>query len=265
MALPAARCASPVTITPAERVEKGHGFAAGDATPMAASATRAAGERVPAPGTARRAASEYALKRPVEAVLAAAGLLLLLPVCFVIALCVWLEDRQPIFVRQTRVGRDGIPFDVIKFRTMHAQVPPGVHRQATASDSRITRVGRVLRAMALDEIPQLLNVIRGEMSFVGPRALLPREIEVDPRSHYHHIEDVPNYHIRISVRPGLTGLAQIYAPRDISRQKKFKYDALYVQKISLWLDLRLIALSIFISLTGRWPRRGRPIWQRRPG
>jgi len=69
---------------------------------------------------------------------------------------------------------------------------------------------------------------------------------------------VPNYHVRISVPPGLTGLAQVYAPRDISRQKKFKYDALYVRKLSLWLDLRLIAVSVFISLTGRWPRRGRP-------
>jgi lipopolysaccharide/colanic/teichoic acid biosynthesis glycosyltransferase len=140
-----------------------------------------------------------------------------------------------------------------------------VHRQATVIDNRITRVGGLLRATALDEIPQLLNVVRGEMSFVGPRALLPQEIEVDPRSRYHRIEDVPNYHVRIVVTPGLTGLAQVYAPRDISRQRKFKYDALYVRRMSLWLDLRLIALSIFISLTGRWPRRGRHAWQRRNG
>jgi len=207
----------------------------------------------------------YALKWPLEAVLAVAGLLLLLPVCLMVAVAILLDDRRPVFIRQTRVGRRGVPFGVIKFRTMRSVVHLDVQRQATVTDNRITRTGRVLRAAALDEIPQLLNVIRGEMSFVGPRALLPQEIEVDPRSHYHRIEDVPNYHVRISVTPGLTGLAQVYAPRDISRQRKFKYDALYVRRMSLWLDLRLILLSIFISLTGRWPRRGRHEWQRRNG
>jgi lipopolysaccharide/colanic/teichoic acid biosynthesis glycosyltransferase len=220
-----------------------------------AAVSSALGSRVPG----------YALKRPLEGALAAVALLVLFPVCLVVALLVWLEDRGPVFVHQVRVGYRGVPFRVIKFRTMRAEGPSGVHRQATAQDNRITRVGRVLRAMALDEIPQILNVIRGEMSFVGPRALLPQEIEVDPRSHYRHIEDVPNYYVRISVLPGLTGLAQVYAPRDISRQKKFKYDALYVRKMNLGLDLRLILVSIFVSLTGRWPRRGRPIWQRRTG
>ncbi len=207
----------------------------------------------------------YALKRPLEVILAVIGLVLLFPVCLLVALLVWLDDRGPIFVHQVRVGRFGVPFGVIKFRTMHAAHPSGMHRQATAQDSRITGIGRILRAMALDEIPQLLNVLRGEMSFVGPRALLPQEIEVDRRSRYHRIEDVPNYHVRISVQPGLTGLAQVYAPRDISRQKKFEYDALYVRKWSLGLDLRLMLVSVLISVTGRWPRRGRPRWQRRAG
>ena len=207
----------------------------------------------------------YRLKWPLEAALALIGLLLLLPVCVVVALAIWLDDRGPIVIHQTRVGRGGVPFGVIKFRTMHPVVHLDVHRQATGIDNRITRVGRILRATALDEIPQLLNVLRGEMSFVGPRALLPQEIEVDPRSRYHRIEDVPNYHVRVSVTPGLTGLAQVFAPRDISRQKKFKYDALYVRRMSLRLDLRLIVLSIAISLTGRWPRRGRHAWQRKNG
>ncbi len=227
---------------------------------------RAAGSmNASAPASQAGIEAGYSFKWPLEAFLAVIGLLILLPVCLAVALAVWLEDRGPVFVHQVRVGRLGVPFRVIKFRTMREQVAPTVQRQATFNDGRITRVGRVLRAMALDEIPQLLNVVRGDMSFVGPRALLPQEIEVDPRSRYHRIEEVPNYHVRISVRPGLTGLAQVYAPRDISRQKKFKYDALYVRKMSLWLDLRMIAVSIFISLTGRWPRRGRPIWQRRTG
>jgi lipopolysaccharide/colanic/teichoic acid biosynthesis glycosyltransferase len=211
-------------------------------------------------------AGEYALKRPVEFVLALLGLIVLLPVCLVVAFLVWIGDRGPVFIHQVRVGRYGIPFRVIKFRTMYVHVPGRVHRQATVNDSRITPVGRLLRAAALDEIPQLLNILRGDMSFVGPRALLPQEIEVDPRSRrYHRIEEVPNYHVRISVRPGLTGLAQVFAPRDISRQRKFKYDALYVRRMSLGLDLRLFVLSVVISLTGRWPRRGRPAWHRMAG
>lgn len=207
----------------------------------------------------------YGLKRPLDASLAVIGLLVLLPVCLIVAVLVWIEDQGPIFVHQVRVGRFGVPFSVIKFRTMRVERSSGVHRQATAQDGRFTAVGRVLRATSLDEIPQLLNVARGEMSLVGPRALLPREIEVDPRSHYHHVEDVPNYHVRISVPQGLTGLAQVYAPRDISRQKKFKYDALYARKMSLGLDLWLIMVSIFVSLTGRWPWRGRQQWQRKSG
>lgn len=205
----------------------------------------------------------YLLKRPVDVVLAVLGVCALLPVCLVTTFLVWLGDRGPVFVRQERVGLRGIRFSVLKFRTMYARHHTDVHRQAASNDSRITPVGRVLRAAALDEIPQLLNVLRGDMSVVGPRALLPHEIEVDSRARYERIEDVPNYHARISVLPGLTGLAQVLAPRDISRQKKFKYDALYVRKMSLWLDVRLISVSILISLTGRWPRRGRPSVHRR--
>jgi lipopolysaccharide/colanic/teichoic acid biosynthesis glycosyltransferase len=195
----------------------------------------------------------------LEITLALLGLLFLLPLCLIIAFLVWLEDRGPVFVRQVRVGRYGIPFSMIKFRTMRNHCTAGVHRQATVGDDRVTGAGRILRATALDELPQLLNVLRGEMSFVGPRALLPEEIEVDPHSSYRRVEDVPKYNIRILVRPGLTGLAQVYAARDIRRRKKFKYDALYVQKMCFWLDVRLIAVSILISLTGCWHRRSRPL------
>lgn len=207
----------------------------------------------------RPRAAGYVLKRPLEAALALLGLLAFLPLCLIIVFLVWLEDRGLVFVRQVRVGRHGIPFSMIKFRTMRNHFTAGVHRQATVDDDRVTWVGRILRATALDEVPQLLNVLRGEMSFVGPRALLPEEIEVDPHSHYRRVEDVPKYNIRILVRPGLTGLAQVCAARDISRRKKFKYDALYVHKMSFWLDVRLIAVSIFISITGRWHRRYRPL------
>ncbi len=225
--------------------------------PLASAVRAGTVEQAPAYATPALQPPEYALKRPIEVVLSLLGILGSLPIWPVIACLIWLEDRGPIFVHQVRVGKHGLLFNLIKFRTMRIASHPDVPKQATTNDGRITRIGRLLRATALDEIPQLLNILRGEMSFVGPRALLPQEIEVDPRSRHHRIEEVPNYHVRASVRPGLTGLAQVYAPRDISRQKKFRYDALYVTKTSFWLDLRLFFMSLVISVTGRWPRRGR--------
>jgi lipopolysaccharide/colanic/teichoic acid biosynthesis glycosyltransferase len=128
--------------------------------------------------------------------------------------------------------------------------------QARARDSRVTRVGRVLRATAMDELPQLWNIFRGDMSFVGPRALLPEEIEVSGKGARVPIEAIPGYEARHRVRPGLTGLAQVFAPRDIPRRHKFKLDLLYVRRQSFWLDLKLVAVSFWISFRGTWERRG---------
>ena len=129
--------------------------------------------------------------------------------------------------------------------------------QARSGDSRVTRVGRVLRATALDELPQLWNIFKGDMSFVGPRALLPEEIEVHGSEKPMALEKIPGYEERHRVRPGLTGLAQIYADRDIPRKYKFRYDLLYIKKQSFWLDLKLIALSFWITSRGKWEHRGR--------
>jgi len=121
----------------------------------------------------------------------------------------------------------------------------------------MTRIGRFLRATALDEVPQLWNILKGDMSFVGPRALLPEEIEVNGDGELIPLEKIPGYEERHRVRPGLTGLAQIYASRDIPRSQKFKYDLLYIKKQSFWLDLKLIGLSFWITLRGKWEHRGR--------
>jgi lipopolysaccharide/colanic/teichoic acid biosynthesis glycosyltransferase len=120
----------------------------------------------------------------------------------------------------------------------------------------VTKVGRLLRATAMDELPQLWNIFRGDMSFTGPRALRPGEIEANGGGQLEMLEDVPGFAERSSVRPGLTGIAQIYAPRDIPRRLKFRYDVLYVRRQSLWLDLRLIALSFWITFRGTWEARG---------
>ena len=128
--------------------------------------------------------------------------------------------------------------------------------QAVEDDPRVTRVGRLMRATAMDELPQLWNIFRGDMSFVGPRALRPGEIEAG-RAAFVPLDDVPGYAARTAVRPGLTGIAQIYAPRDVPRRQKFRYDRLYVRRQSFWLDLRLILLSFWISFHGTWESRGR--------
>ena len=120
----------------------------------------------------------------------------------------------------------------------------------------MTRVGRLLRAAALDELPQLWNIFKGDMSFVGPRALRPGEIEVRGNGDEVPMEAIRGFAERSAVSPGLTGIAQIYAPRDAPRHRKFRYDRLYIRKQSLGLDVRLILLSFWISLRGTWESTG---------
>jgi len=200
------------------------------------------------------------LKRVVDVALAAAGLVVSAPLWVVIALAIKVEDRGPVFYSQDRVGLAGRRFRSLKFRSM---VPDADRRfgprQAGERDRRITRVGRVLRATAMDELPQLWNIFRGDMSFVGPRALMPAEIEVRGGGRSVRIEEVPGYDARHRVRPGLTGLAQIFADRDIPRRHKFRLDQLYIRRQSFWLDLKLILLSFWISFRGKWERRGRKL------
>jgi len=196
--------------------------------------------------------------RAFDAGLAGAGLIGSLPLWAVVAAAIKLEDGGDIFYGQERVGKGGRVFFVWKFRSMRqdAESVSGA-RQATADDPRITRVGRWLRAAAMDELPQLWNIVRGDMSFVGPRALRPGEIEVKGDGRFERLEDVLGFERRCTVRPGLTGIAQIYAARDISRRQKFRYDMLYIRNRSFTLDLRLIALSLWITFRGRWEARGR--------
>jgi lipopolysaccharide/colanic/teichoic acid biosynthesis glycosyltransferase/glycosyltransferase involved in cell wall biosynthesis len=198
------------------------------------------------------------LKRAFDVALSGIGLVMSAPVWFVAAALIKLEDGGPIFYRQERVGAGGRTFTVLKFRSMI----PDAERdsgplQATAGDPRVTKVGRLLRATAMDELPQLVNIFRGDMSFVGPRALRPGEIETAGSGRLIPMEQIDGYHVRAAVQPGLTGIAQIYAPRDVARRQKFRYDRVYVNRRSFWLDLRLILLSFWISLRGTWEHRER--------
>ena len=198
------------------------------------------------------------MKRTFDVALAGVGLLISAPLWAAIAAAVKLEDGGPIFFTQERVGLGGCTFTALKFRSMRpdAEAASGAV-QAIEHDPRVTAVGRLMRATAMDELPQLWNIFRGDMSFVGPRALRPGEIEVGSSGAPTRLEDVPGFADRIKVRPGLTGIAQVYARRDIPRRHKFRYDRLYVERGSWWLDVRLILLSFWISVHGTWEVRGR--------
>ena len=189
------------------------------------------------------------LKRGFDILLSTAGLIVSLPLWGIISLAVKLNDGGPIFYRQKRVGKDGRVFTGLKFRSM---VPDSDRKwgvvPATANDPRVTKVGRILRATAMDELPQLWNILRGDMSFVGPR---PEWVELVKRFR----AEIPSFDLRHMVRPGLTGLAQVYGHSEMPRRHKLRYDLLYVRRQNLWLDIRLVLLSFAVTLTGRWERR----------
>ncbi len=195
------------------------------------------------------------LKRPFDILLSGLGILLSSPLWLVIAALIKLEDRGPVFYGQERVGRGGRIFRVLKFRSMITDAEKHGAVQAVERDPRVTRVGRILRATAMDELPQLLNIFKGDMSFVGPRALRPNEKEVHGDPDTRAIEDIPGYEERHRVRPGLTGLTQVFLPGDTPRRRKFRVDRLYIRRRSFWLDLRLVVLSFWITFRGRWESR----------
>ena len=198
------------------------------------------------------------VKRFLDVILAIAGLSVSSPLWVLIALAIKLEDRGPVLYRQDRVGMHGKVFQVLKFRSMVVDAEEVLGPvQVSPQDPRVTRIGGILRATALDELPQLWSILQGHMSFVGPRALRPGEIEISGDGDCVPLEAIAGYAERHAVRPGLTGLAQVYAPRDIPRQQKFRYDVLYLRRRTLWLDFRLIAVSLWISLRGCWGRQER--------
>ena len=194
----------------------------------------------------------YKLKRFLDISMVIGGLFfpLLWPlwiiVIFIIPILIWVEDRGPIFYSQKRIGKNKRVFKVYKFRTMipDAEKITGAV-WSTKDDPRITKIGHLLRKTALDEIPQLLNIIKGEMSFVGPRA-------ERPELHDEFVKTIPEFDERLKVTPGLSGLAQIRGSYDLDPSEKIKYDIEYIKKMSLLFDIRIIILSVFNSILARW-------------
>lgn len=192
------------------------------------------------------------IKRAVDVLFSLIGLILTAPAWLLIPMAIKLEDGGPVFYRDRRLGKGGEEFDVLKFRSMvHGNGLPNV--KGHPPDEYVTAVGRIIRPTALDELPQLLNILRGEMSLVGPRAAPPEEQAEDFAGHSRPLRDVAGFAERHAVRPGLTGLAQTRAARDVSYRTKFRYDRFYVENRTLKLDLKLIIHSVMVSLTGKWP------------
>jgi len=199
---------------------------------------------------------EVMLKRLFDICLSSIGIIGSLPLWVLFSLAILIEDGWPIFYLQERVGKNGKILKAIKFRSMikGAEKETGPV-QAVENDPRVTKVGKILRATAMDELPQLINILKGDMSFVGPRALRPEEKEVYGNPGETRIEDIPGYKERLTLRPGLTGIAQVYLPTDALRTEKFRYDLLYIKKQSFLLDLKLFFLSFWITFRGKWESR----------
>ena len=204
--------------------------------------------------------SEPLLKRPFDFVVSAFGLLLSAPLWANIALAIKLDDGGPIFYEQERWGRGGRIFRVRKFRTMIADADAKFGaRPAQHNDTRITRPGRWLRASGMDELPQLLSICKGDMSLVGPRALAVGEKYRDEQGDDVAYQDVAGFSERLSVRPGLTGLATIYLPKDAHPRERFQVDLQYVRNPSFARDMQLVLTSLWISVRGKWETRGKKV------
>jgi exopolysaccharide biosynthesis polyprenyl glycosylphosphotransferase len=190
-------------------------------------------------------ALEHVLHRGLDIFASLTLLLLTLPLMLVVALAIKLDSRGPVFYRQERVGRHHRSFHILKFRSMTVDAEkPGVAVWAAVGDNRVTRVGRFIRLTRIDEIPQAINILRGDMAFVGPRPERPIFVAQLTAS-------IPHYADRAAVRPGLTGWAQVkyaYGASIADARNKLSYDLWYLQERSLWLDLRIILATVRVVL-----------------
>ena len=207
-------------------------------------------------------ANKYLLaKRALDICLALISILLFGLPMFFIALGIRISSPGPIFYRQKRIGKDGVPFDMLKFRSMQVKNNPDLHMQYVqklirentkpaalgneslkiVGDSRITGLGKYLRKLSLDELPQFFNVLKGDMSIVGPRPSLPYEYEVYKEWHKQ----------RLTVLPGITGPWQVTARNTVSFDEMVSIDMNYIQSRNLWLDLKIILLTPIVMISGK--------------
>jgi undecaprenyl phosphate N,N'-diacetylbacillosamine 1-phosphate transferase len=182
------------------------------------------------------------LKRLIDLVGSFLGLVLLALPFVLIAMAIKLDSRGPVFFRQERIGKDGKPFRIWKFRSMvDGAEHSGLGHTTGPSDQRITRVGRLMRQFSVDELPQLINVLRGEMSLIGPRPTLAYQVE----------QYTEHQRRRLELRPGVTSYASIKGRNDLSWQERIEFDVWYVENWSLWLDFIILIKTLWVAAITR--------------
>lgn len=211
------------------------------------SASVASVDSLPAATSSANLAVLPSVKTSLDVTLALLGLFVLAPLLLLIALGIRLDSSGPVMFRQVRTGRNGRSFRIYKFRTMTVQENGAVVRQATLGDKRVTRIGQLLRKTSLDELPQLINVVQGEMSLVGPR---PHALAHDE----YYGREIPVYQHRFAVKPGLTGWAQVSGSRGetptvADMQRRVNLDLWYVENRTLALDLAILARTVMAEIS----------------
>lgn len=182
------------------------------------------------------------LKRLMDILVALIALIIAFPVMLLVAIGVKLDSKGPIFFTQLRVGKDAKNFNIFKFRTMTVgadKVKDGL--QVKAGDSRITSLGKFLRKTSLDELPQFINVLRGDISLVGPRPGLPEQLKYFSEEQFG----------RVKMKPGITGLATVNGRASIPWSKRIELDLEYIERFSIWLDIKIMFKTVYIVLSGK--------------
>jgi exopolysaccharide biosynthesis polyprenyl glycosylphosphotransferase len=187
------------------------------------------------------------VRRLFDIVLAIAGLVVAFPLLVIFSIAIKLDTKGTVFFRQVRVGVKGKYFQLLKLRTMEMDAEKDGPRWAVNNDPRVTRIGKYLRKTRIDELPQLINVLKGDMSIIGPRPERPIFTEI-------FNQKTPGFIKRLAIKPGLTGWAQVNGGYDITPEEKLAYDLEYIRKRSFFLDVKILLLTFKVVMTGEGAR-----------
>lgn len=187
-------------------------------------------------------------KRTFDVIASLIGLIVGIPLIFIFGILIKLEDNGPIIYKQERLGKDHKKFNVYKLRSMKTDAEKiGGAQWAKKNDDRVTKVGKFIRKTRIDEIPQLFNILKGDMSLIGPR---PERPELT----YKFNKEIPGFVNRLCIKPGLTGLAQVNGGYDISAEEKLKWDMIYIKKRSIFMDINILFKTVGVIFTGEGAR-----------
>jgi len=184
------------------------------------------------------------IKRVMDIVLSLIGLVIAIPLMLIFGIAIKLESKGPVFYSQERVGKNGKVFMLYKLRSMYQNAEENGAKWAEKDDPRVTKVGRIMRKTRIDELPQLFNVLKGDMSIVGPR---PER----PIFTYQFNEEIPGFVNRLQVKPGLTGWAQVNGGYELDPAEKLEYDLYYIENRSIWMDIKIMLNTVKVILTGK--------------